>query len=151
MADAATESFVVFGTPFPEQTERDKRAGVSDAGQFVPVWKQEVRDEKGRRRFHGAFTGGFSAGYFNTVGSKEGERGIVQEWTAKIALANATDLAGWTPSSFISSRTARSQRREARPEDFMDEEDLQVCLNFVARKHGKALIQWKNKGTGERT
>lgn len=32
----------------------------------------QVRDEKGRRRFHGAFTGGFSAGYFNTVGSKEG-------------------------------------------------------------------------------
>ena len=27
---------------------------------------------KGRRRFHGAFTGGFSAGYFNTVGSEEG-------------------------------------------------------------------------------
>ena len=31
-----------------------------------------VLDEQGRRRFHGAFTGGFSAGYFNTVGSKEG-------------------------------------------------------------------------------
>lgn len=67
------ENFVVFGTAFPEQTERDRRAGLSDAGQFVPTWKQEVRDEKGRRRFHGAFTGGFSAGYFNTVGSKEGE------------------------------------------------------------------------------
>lgn len=32
----------------------------------------QVRDEKGRRRLHGAFTGGFSAGYFNSVGSKEG-------------------------------------------------------------------------------
>lgn len=32
-----------------------------------------VKDSKGRARFHGAFTGGFSAGYFNTVGSKEGE------------------------------------------------------------------------------
>lgn len=31
-----------------------------------------VTDSKGRRRFHGAFTGGFSAGYFNTVGSEEG-------------------------------------------------------------------------------
>jgi len=29
--------------------------------------------ERGRpKRFHGAFSGGFSAGYFNTVGSKEG-------------------------------------------------------------------------------
>lgn len=34
----------------------------------VPAWKQEVYDSEGRRRFHGAFTGGFSAGYYNTVG-----------------------------------------------------------------------------------
>ncbi|KAI7887431.1 hypothetical protein K492DRAFT_155019 [Lichtheimia hyalospora FSU 10163] len=105
-----SESFVIFGTAFPEQTERDRRAGVSDAGQFVPEWKQEVRDEKGRRRFHGAFTGGFSAGYFNTVGSKE----------------------GWTPSSFVSSRSSRIEQREARPEDFMDEEDLEELAS--ARK-----------------
>lgn len=40
----------------------------------VPLHEQTVKDEKGRyKRFHGAFTGGFSAGYFNTVGSKEGE------------------------------------------------------------------------------
>ena len=32
----------------------------------------QVRDEEGRRRFHGAFTGGYSAGYYNSVGSKEG-------------------------------------------------------------------------------
>jgi hypothetical protein len=37
----------------------------------------QVRDEKGRRRLHGAFTGGFSAGYFNTVGSKEGNNIII--------------------------------------------------------------------------
>jgi G patch domain-containing protein 1 len=30
---------------------------------------KQVTDEQGRRRFHGAFTGGFSAGYFNTVGA----------------------------------------------------------------------------------
>ena len=42
----------------------------------------QVTDEQGRRRFHGAFTGGFSAGHFNTVGSAE----------------------GWTPKSFVSSR-----------------------------------------------
>lgn len=61
-----------------------------------------MRDEKGRRRLHGAFTGGFSAGYFNTVGSKE----------------------GWAPSTFVSSRNDRAKARAARPEDFMDEEDL---------------------------
>ncbi|KAI8078909.1 uncharacterized protein BX664DRAFT_343048 [Halteromyces radiatus] len=98
-----SESNNFFGTPFPEQTERDKRIGVTDAGQFQPVWKQEARDEQGRRRFHGAFTGGFSAGYYNTVGSKE----------------------GWTPSQFVSSRTSRREQQTQRVEDYMDEEDLQ--------------------------
>lgn len=36
--------------------------------------EQYVTDDRGRRRFHGAFTGGFSAGYFNTVGSEEGRQ-----------------------------------------------------------------------------
>ncbi|KZT69228.1 hypothetical protein DAEQUDRAFT_811463 [Daedalea quercina L-15889] len=92
----ANESFCLIGTPLPP-LEKSK-----DTGEFVPLWKQEVRDEKGRRRLHGAFTGGFSAGYFNTVGSKE----------------------GWTPSTFVSSRSGRAKARAARPEDFMDEEDL---------------------------
>jgi hypothetical protein len=38
----------------------------------LAVQDQVATDEKGRRRFHGAFTGGFSAGYFNTVGTKHG-------------------------------------------------------------------------------
>ncbi|RQM14272.1 hypothetical protein DD237_005228 [Peronospora effusa] len=61
----------------------------------------QPRDAQGRRRFHGAFTGGFSAGYYNSVGSEE----------------------GWTPQTFSSSRGNRSSRVEQRPEDFMDEED----------------------------
>ena len=72
-----------------------------------------MRDEKGRRRLHGAFTGGFSAGYFNTVGSKE----------------------GWTPSTFVSSRGDRAKTRTvARPEDFMDDEDL------ADRAEGRKLV-----------
>jgi len=43
---------------------------------------QVATDDQGRRRFHGAFMGGFSAGYFNSVGSKE----------------------GWKPKEFVSSR-----------------------------------------------
>ena len=62
----------------------------------------KVRDERGRKRLHGAFTGGFSAGYFNTVGSKE----------------------GWTPATFTSSRTNRAKGSTMTAEDFMDEEDL---------------------------
>jgi G patch domain-containing protein 1 len=32
---------------------------------------------------------------------------------------------GWTPSAFVSSRSDRSKKKASRPEDFMDEEDLQ--------------------------
>jgi G patch domain-containing protein 1 len=34
-----------------------------DDGAYKPVWLQEVLDERGRKRLHGAFKGGFSAGY----------------------------------------------------------------------------------------
>ncbi|CUS08697.1 unnamed protein product [Tuber aestivum] len=89
--------FVAFGTALPALDPETR-----DDGSYVPVWKQEVTDERGRKRLHGAFTGGFSAGYFNTVGSKE----------------------GWTPATFKSSRGARAKATQSRPEDFMDEEDL---------------------------
>ncbi|KAF5662044.1 dipeptidyl-peptidase iii [Fusarium heterosporum] len=92
--------FATFGTPLPDDPD------ARDDGSFVPVWKQEVRDERGRKRLHGAFTGGWSAGYFNTVGSKE----------------------GWTPSTFVSSRSNRHKpeatQTQQRAEDYMDEEDL---------------------------
>lgn len=39
----------------------------------ISLHEQTVRDSQGRLRFHGAFTGGFSAGYFNTVGSEAGQ------------------------------------------------------------------------------
>ncbi|XP_029904045.1 G patch domain-containing protein 1 isoform X2 [Myripristis murdjan] len=91
------EDFVTYGTPL-EPLEEDE-----PLRKPVPLHEQTVKDEKGRfQRFHGAFTGGFSAGYFNTVGSKE----------------------GWTPSSFVSSRQQKAEKQHARPEDFMDEEDL---------------------------
>ncbi|KAL2006130.1 hypothetical protein VTN00DRAFT_9784 [Thermoascus crustaceus] len=93
--------YALYGTPLPPLDP-----DVRDDGSYVPIWKQEVTDDRGRKRLHGAFTGGFSAGYFNTVGSKE----------------------GWTPATFVSSRQNRAkdsnQRFQQRPEDFMDEEDL---------------------------
>ena len=91
------ESFVYYGTPLPALQDYRK-----DKNELMPEWQQEVYDENGRRRFHGAFTGGFSAGYFNTVGSKE----------------------GWAPSSFRSSRTNRAAGRASRVAHFMDAEDL---------------------------
>ncbi|KAL8669163.1 MAG: hypothetical protein Q9168_006237 [Polycauliona sp. 1 TL-2023] len=98
---AQQSPYVIYGTPLPP-LDPDTR----DDGSYVPVWKQEVTDEQGRKRLHGAFTGGFSAGYFNTVGSKE----------------------GWTPSTFVSSRADKKKDKESatqqKPEDFMDEEDI---------------------------
>jgi len=49
--------YVFFGTPLPPLDEHTR-----DDGSYVPVWKQEVTDDRGRKRLHGAFTGGFSAG-----------------------------------------------------------------------------------------
>ncbi|KAF2131675.1 DUF1604-domain-containing protein [Dothidotthia symphoricarpi CBS 119687] len=91
-------TYIFIGTELPDED--------GDDGAFVPVWKQTVTDERGRRRLHGAFTGGFSAGHFNTVGSKE----------------------GWAPKTFVSSRSNRNKDQPngqaQRAEDFMDEEDL---------------------------
>ncbi|XP_013924194.1 PREDICTED: G patch domain-containing protein 1-like [Thamnophis sirtalis] len=95
--DEEGEDLVSVGTPLEllEEGERIKKP--------VPLQDQTVKDEKGRyKRFHGAFSGGFSAGYFNTVGSKE----------------------GWAPSAFVSSRQNRAEKKVLGPEDFMDEEDL---------------------------
>ena len=72
------ESFVFLGSQQPHEVSDVK---ARERNKFLPVHLQEVnvlyliakaRDERGRKRLHGAFTGGFSAGYFNTVGSKEG-------------------------------------------------------------------------------
>jgi G patch domain-containing protein 1 len=94
-----SDTTILYGTPLPPIDSEAR-----DDGSYVPVWKQEATDERGRKRFHGAFTGGFSAGYFNTVGSKE----------------------GWVPATFVSSRSnrAKDQKPQQKPEDFMDEEDL---------------------------
>ncbi|XP_077974839.1 G patch domain-containing protein 1-like isoform X2 [Styela clava] len=86
---------VKYGTPLEEIEETDipKKP--------IAVHEQVVTDEQGRRRFHGAFTGGFSAGYYNTVDTKE----------------------GWKPSTFKSSRSDRTKKQNYAPEDFMDDED----------------------------
>nr|XP_002128144.1 G patch domain-containing protein 1 [Ciona intestinalis] len=68
----------------------------------IPIHEQTVTDEQGRRRFHGAFTGGFSAGYYNSVGSKD----------------------GWTPSEFKSTRSNKTGKKTFTPHDFMDTEDV---------------------------
>ncbi|KAF2120495.1 hypothetical protein BDV96DRAFT_485147 [Lophiotrema nucula] len=116
---------VKWGTPLPVDEDNDD-------GSFVPVWKQTVTDDKGRRRLHGAFTGGFSAGYFNTVGSKE----------------------GWTPKTFVSSRSNRikdpAKTATQRPEDFMDNEDLAEAAESRQLETAQSFAAVGSNGKTER-
>lgn len=100
------EDFVFYGTPIEREEDissRKKKSVAEASGQLRSVvpWKQEVRDEEGRRRFHGAFSGGFSAGYYNTVGSKE----------------------GWTPQAFTSSRKNRAEIQQQSLFNFLDDDE----------------------------
>jgi G patch domain-containing protein 1 len=76
MSSSDDDEYVYIGTPLVD--EEDARVGARKQAldpsltRSRPVHQQEVTDEQGRKRFHGAFTGGFSAGYYNTVGSKVG-------------------------------------------------------------------------------
>ncbi|VEN33912.1 unnamed protein product [Callosobruchus maculatus] len=96
-SDDSEQAFCFFGTPLDplDKDEIPRKRPIS-------VEEQIATDSHGRRRFHGAFTGGFSAGFFNTVGSLE----------------------GWTPNDFKSSRTEKAQIMVQKPEDFMDDEDV---------------------------
>ncbi|XP_018333813.1 G patch domain-containing protein 1 [Agrilus planipennis] len=98
MSDSEEEPFCnYYGTPlqpYDEDAFPKKRP--------ITVEEQVAKDAQGRRRFHGAFTGGFSAGFFNTVGSLE----------------------GWTPSEFRSSRNDKAKNVAQAPTDFMDDEDV---------------------------
>merc|ERR1712142_1129176 len=97
MEEDDEEDFVLYGTPFPIIAGE-----VALFCKKVPIHEQAVNDERGRpQRFHGAFEGGFSAGYFNTVDTKE----------------------GWAPLSFTSSKTKR-QTVEQHVADFMDDADF---------------------------
>ena len=100
------ELFVFLGTHQPLEIVGLKANQKND---FLPVHLQSALDDQGRQRLHGAFTGGRSAGYFNTVGSKEGFR----------------------PMEFSSSRSSRANIAAARPEDFMDDDDIKVCLRYT--------------------
>ncbi|XP_051172526.1 G patch domain-containing protein 1 homolog [Leptopilina boulardi] len=117
MSDSEEENYAKYGCALDPLDEdnlpRKKPVGIQD---------QIAVDEYGRRRFHGAFTGGFSAGYFNSVGTKD----------------------GWQPQQFKSSRKKKFEGITQRPEDFMDEEDtsefgiaptrIGVTLDYVDAK-----------------
>lgn len=96
-----------YGTPLLKilADRHEDKEGFVNSRQARLNRNQTVRDAQGRQRFHGAFTGGFSAGYFNTVDSIEGFR----------------------PKQFVSHRNRGRDGRKKfthKPEDYMDDEDL---------------------------
>ncbi|CAG0913112.1 unnamed protein product [Notodromas monacha] len=97
MSESEEEDFVMYGTPLDpieeDDLKRKKPTSVED---------QIVTDEQGRRRFHGAFTGGFSAGFYNSVGTRD----------------------GWSPATFTSSRQKRNATMPRGAEHYMDDEDV---------------------------
>ena len=106
MVDEENLQPMIFGTPLNPIDEDD-----NVRPKPIAIHEQVVTDDKGRRRFHGAFTGGFSAGYFNSVGSRD----------------------GWTPKTFTSLRSSKvdpgkstsgASSFQQRYEDFMDDEDM---------------------------
>ncbi|KAL0811841.1 hypothetical protein ABMA28_009268 [Loxostege sticticalis] len=96
-SDSDDEPVIRYGTPL-DPIEEDE---IPSKRKYQEPADQYAVDAHGRRRFHGAFTGGFSAGHGNSVGTPE----------------------GWTPSTFKSSRSEKAQISSQRPEDFMDDED----------------------------
>uniref|UniRef100_A0A915D271 G-patch domain-containing protein n=1 Tax=Ditylenchus dipsaci TaxID=166011 RepID=A0A915D271_9BILA len=106
----------LYGTAF-EQLSDEERDAITKKPKVIS--EEVVTDEKGRRRFHGAFTGGFSAGYFNTAGSKH----------------------GWVPQTFKSSRESRAENAGVSAEDFMDEEDLGE-FGIAAKSSEQDRILW---------
>ena len=111
--DSDSEDYVVIGTSFErEESSRSYRQKKPSASSLattkaLPAHLQVPTDAEGRRRFHGAFEGGFSAGYHNTVGSKE----------------------GWAPSAFRSSRGDRAPANDerSRAETYMDDDEREAA------------------------
>ncbi|KAI4489466.1 hypothetical protein M0802_011078 [Mischocyttarus mexicanus] len=117
MSDSEDENYASFGIalePLDEENLPRKKA--------VTIEDQYAYDTQGRRRFHGAFTGGFSAGYFNTVGTRD----------------------GWKPQQFKSSRGTKAKAVSQQPEDFMDDED--VSIFGIAPKGIRANSDYEHHG-----
>ncbi|CAF2353130.1 unnamed protein product [Rotaria sp. Silwood2] len=94
------ENFVTSGTHFDPAEPTNSTSILATLGRKASKLVDLSSSNYGYdgKRFHGAFTGGFNAGFYNTVGSIE----------------------GWRPSEFKSSRTTRAEKRIYEPEDFMD-------------------------------
>lgn len=105
---------------------------------FRPVYtkKRRTKGKHGKNvRFHGAFNGGFSAGFFNTVGSKDG-------WKP------SEDLGGEAgeSDSFRSLEIGKKRPLQMKAEDYMDEQDADEWGGAVSLSKAFASNGESNKG-----
>jgi G patch domain-containing protein 1 len=98
------------GSSSSSASAKDKNQ-LSIVNKNQPGKQQIATDDEGRRRFHGAFTGGFQAGYFNTCGSKEGFH--PKRFKSSREVGKMGDVG----------RERDDHRRRQSIEDFMDEDE----------------------------
>jgi Protein of unknown function (DUF1604) len=105
---------------------------MAERPRYVP--SKNRRKKQDQERFHGAFTGGFSAGFFNSVGSKEGWKPRSNEDDYDVDDHNDTtnnkDEEGnivaqdyYGPGTSTSSGGKKRPRPIQKLDDFMDEQD----------------------------
>ncbi len=95
-----------------------------------PVYTKSRRTKTKKTRLHGAFKGGFSAGHFNTVGSRSGwapnddECEDEDSKTLEIKDDDYYSRPGWRLKARSGQRlSSKSDYKKQMIEDFMDEED----------------------------
>lgn len=119
---------------------------MSAPSSFRPIYTKSRKTKSKTPRFHGAFRGGFSAGYFNTVGSKQGwkssdeclaaaeEEGMHCDGSKSCAVAVSVVRGTGTEETTHHGKldhghrggpafASRRRKRKQRVEDFMDDED----------------------------
>lgn len=106
------KKLIKLGNAFEDKSE------TTLTGRGLMPWEQKVADERtGKRKFHGAFTGGFQAGYKNTCGSN----------------------LGFIPQTFVSNRNNRANVKQE-VTDFMDHEDIEeISIINNLKTSGKDL------------
>lgn len=111
------------------------------------------------QRFHGAFTGGFSAGYYNTAGSAEGWKPAESSASSEVAAGHADPLGdnnnnnnnnvndNENNNANETDSAATAGQKQQRVEDFMDEHDFEEWGGPTAvRKEYNDESGSKNKG-----
>ncbi|CAD7934371.1 unnamed protein product [Amoebophrya sp. A120] len=91
-----------------------------------------IAKARGENVFHGAFTGGFSAGYFNTVDTKDG-------WVGPKSFTSKRERPGEQSSASGTTSRGGKNNFQQNVSDFLDEEDLQAGIQAVPQVKGTTL------------